>query len=152
MVDGISRGVMPQEYLDAAGAAGNVFGSGKDAVREFVDRLPTGRHWQPGVAFTEADIEALSKFGGRLGAVGNVVDLGTGMYDVIYNDASLVDVAVKTGGGMAGAWALAPAGGYVGGAIGGPPGAFVGALLFGTAGAIVGQETAEGALKWVKGN
>jgi hypothetical protein len=151
VVDGISKGVMPQEYLDAAGAVGNVFGSGKDAAGEFVDRLPTGRHWQPGIAFTEADIAALSKFGGRLGAVGSAIDLGTGIYDVFVNDASLVDVAVKAGGGMAGAWALAPAGGYVGGVVGGPPGAFVGALLFGTAGALGGQELAEGALEWVKG-
>lgn len=151
MVDGISRGVMPQEYLDAAGAAGNVFGSGKDAVREFVDRLPTGRHWQPGIAFTEADIAALSKFGGHLGAVGNAVEFGVGVYDVFVKGESPVDVLVKAGGGMAGAWALAPTGGYVGGAVGGPPGAFVGALLFGTAGAFGGQELAEGALEWVKG-
>ncbi|CAN5469475.1 hypothetical protein BH11ACT7_BH11ACT7_06240 [soil metagenome] len=151
VADGISRGIMPQEYLDAAGAVGTVFGSGKDAVREFTERLPTGRHWQPGIAFTEADIAALSKFGGHLGMVGSAIDLGTGVYDVVYNDASPVDVAVKTGGGMAGAWALAPAGGYAGGALGGPPGAFVGALLFGTAGAFGGQELAEGALDWVKG-
>lgn len=152
VVDGISRGVMPQEYLDAAGAVGNVFGNGKDAVREFVDRLPTGRHWQPGIAFTEADIAALSKFGGHLGGVGSAVEFGVGLYDVVVKGESPVDVLVKASGGMAGAWALAPAGGYVGGAIGGPPGAFIGALLFGTAGAVVGQETAEGALEWVKGN
>ncbi|AQA02032.1 hypothetical protein BVC93_05850 [Mycobacterium sp. MS1601] len=70
---------------------------------------------------------------------------------MIVNDASLFDVAVQTGGGFAGAWALAPAGGYLGAAVGGPPGAFVGALVFGTAGAFGGQELAEGALEWVKG-
>ncbi|CAN5617240.1 hypothetical protein BH10ACT9_BH10ACT9_56910 [soil metagenome] len=151
VVDGISRGVMPQEYLDAAGAVSNVFGSGERAVDEFTARLPQGRHWDPGVAFSPADIEFLTKFGGRLGAVGNAVEFGTGLYDVFVKGGSPVDVLVKAGGGMAGAWALAPAGGYVGGAMGGPPGAFIGALLFGTAGAFGGQELAEGALEWVKG-
>jgi len=122
VADGISRGVMPQEYLDAAGGASNVFGAGQRAVDEFVSRLPTGRHWESGVAYTPADIEALTKFGGRLGAVGNAIECGTGVYDIIVNDASPVDVLVKAGGGVAGAWATAPIGGMAGGAVAGPPG------------------------------
>jgi hypothetical protein len=74
------------------------------------------------------------------------------VYDIIVNDASPVDVLVKAGGGVAGAWATAPIGGMAGGAVAGPPGAFVGALIFGTAGAFGGQKLAEGALEWVKGN
>lgn len=151
VVDGISKGIVPQEYLDAAGAVSNTFGAGERAVNEFTSRLPQGRHWEPGVAYTAADIEALTQFGKRLGAVGSAIEFGTGVYDIFINDASPVDVVVKAGGGMAGAWALAPVGGTAGGVVAGPPGAFVGALVFGTAGAFGGQKVAEEALEWVRG-
>jgi hypothetical protein len=150
VVEGIASGVLPKEYFDAAAAAGNVFGSGKDAVGEFTERLPRGSHWQPGIAFTEADIEALSKLGGRLGTVGSIVEFGVGAYDIVVNDASPVDVAVKAGGGAAGAYAFGKLGAFGGGALAGPPGAFVGALLFGTAGAFVGDQAAQKTLNWVR--
>ncbi|WP_099023668.1 putative alpha/beta hydrolase [Mycolicibacterium palauense] len=150
VVDGISQGVMPQEYLDAAAAAGTVFDNGKDAVDAFSDRLPQGRHWKPGIAFTEADIEALSKLGGRLGAVGSALEFGVGVYDIAVNDASPVDVIAKAGGGFAGAVALGQFGAWGGGAVAGPPGAFVGGLVFGTAGAFGGEKAAERIVDWIR--
>ncbi|CAJ1509028.1 hypothetical protein [[Mycobacterium] burgundiense] len=150
MVDGISRGAMPQEYLDAANAASKVFGAGKDAVNEFSELLPNGRHWGPGVAFSEADIRALSDVGRRMGRVSSALTLGVGLYDIFVNDRSPVEVAAETGGAVAGAWALAPYGASVGGAAAGPPGAFVGALVFGTAGAFGGQVAVEKTIEWIK--
>ncbi|WP_199254050.1 putative alpha/beta hydrolase [Mycolicibacterium mengxianglii] len=150
MVDGIGRGVMPQEYLDAAGAVSKVFDSGERAVDKFTELLPRGRHWQPGIAFTEADIRALAKLGDRFGAVGSVVELAVNVYDVTVNDASLVDVAGKAGGGLAGAWAFGEAGAMGGAAVAGPPGAFVGALVLGTAGAFVGEGVADKVMNWAR--
>ncbi|CAJ1585722.1 hypothetical protein [[Mycobacterium] wendilense] len=149
MVDGISRGVMPQEYLDAATAAGHVFGAGQHAVNEFADRLPRGRHWEPGVAFSEADVRSLSDLGRKMGRVSSAVTLGVGLYDIFVNDRSPVEVAAEAGGAMAGASALAPYGASIG-AVAGPPGAFAGAVLFGTAGALGGQFAVEKTIEWIK--
>lgn len=150
MVDGISRGAMPQEYLDAANAASKVFGAGKEATLSYADGLPLGRHWGPGVAFSEADIRALENLGRRMGYVGSALTLGVGLYDVFANDQSLLEVTAKGGGAIGGGLAGAKFGGAVGGLAAGPPGAFTGALIFGTAGAFGGEATVEKVLEWVK--
>ncbi|MFA5710813.1 hypothetical protein [Mycolicibacterium sp.] len=145
MVDGISRGVMPQEYLDAADGVSKVFGAGKIGVQEFADLLPReGKN-----AFTEADVRTLNDLGRRFGRVSSALTLGVGIYDVFVNDRSPVEVVAETGGAMAGASALAPYGASVG-AVAGPPGAFVGALVFGTAGAFGGQLAVEKTIEWIK--
>ena len=100
--------------------------------------------------FSEGDIKALKEFGGKFGYIGSAIDLGTGLYEVFGEGKSPVDVAVKAGGGMAGAWAFGEFGAYGGAAIGGPPGAFIGALGLGTVGAFVGEDTAESFMKWVR--
>ncbi|BBZ00953.1 hypothetical protein MCHIJ_03900 [Mycolicibacterium chitae] len=150
MVEGISRGVMPQEYLDAADGVSKVFGAGEGAVNKFAEVLPRGAGGSPLGAFTDADIQALGKLGQRLGTVGSVVTLGVGAYDVLVNDKSLLEVGAKAGGSAAGIWLGIKGGGLVGGAIAGPPGAFFGALLVGTAGGFVGDDVAEKALAWMK--
>ncbi|MBI3214496.1 MAG: hypothetical protein HYZ38_11785 [Mycobacterium sp.] len=100
--------------------------------------------------FSEGDIKALKEFGGKFGYIGSAIDLGTGLYEVFGEGKSPVDVAVKAGGGMAGAWVLGEAGGFLGGAVGGPPGALIGALGAGTVGAFVGENRAEAFMRWVR--
>ncbi|MCV7250304.1 hypothetical protein H7J07_19100, partial [Mycobacterium koreense] len=148
VVDGIAQGTVPQEYVDAASAAGSAFGAGEDAIKKFSELVPTGRHWGPGTAFSADDIKALGRLGGRVGFVGNVIDLGNAVYDLTHG-VSPAEVAAKTGGGMLGAWSYGTLGMTAGGFIAGPPGAFIGALLLGTYGSIKGQEAGEKALHWV---
>ncbi len=150
MVDGISRGVMPQEYLDAANGASKVFGAGDDAFEAFADLLPRDDPGRLAGGFGEADIRALRDIGKRFGSAGNALTLGVGLYDVLYNDASPVEVAAKAGGGMAGAWGLGQVGAVGGGAVAGPPGAFAGALVFGTVGAFGGEAAATKVIDWIK--
>jgi len=150
ITEGISHGVVPQEYLDAAGAVSKVSDAGERATERFAEALPTGRHWPEGVAFSESDIEALKKFGGKFGYVGTAIDFGTGLYEVFGEGKNPVDVVVKAGGGMAGAWAFGELGAIGGGAVGGPPGAFIGALGLGTVGAFVGENRAEAFMKWIR--
>jgi hypothetical protein len=113
--------------------------------------LPTGRHWSPEVeVFSPEDAEALKKIGSRLGVVGNVLDLGVGLYEW-HNGAPAGEVIAKTGGSMAGAWGGGALGAEIG-AAGGPPGVFIGALIGGTAGAIYGEGAGEAAYEWMTGD
>ncbi len=148
MVDGISRGVMPQEYLDAANGASKVFGGGKGGVESFAELLPQGRHWEPGVAFSQADIAALGDLSKRMGRVNSALTMGVGLYDIFVNDRSPVEVAAEAGGAVVGTWGGVKSGALVGGAVAGPPGAFVGALVLGTAGGFAGGEFGGKVVEW----
>jgi hypothetical protein len=150
VAEGMSHGVVPKELVEGASAAGKPIAGGAEAFDRFGEALPTGKHWQPGVAFSPEDAEALKKIGGKLGWVGNAIDLGVGLYEWQHG-APLGEVVTKSAGGMAGAWALGAIGAEGGAAIAGPPGAFVGALVLGTVGAMGGEEAGEAAYKWLTG-
>lgn len=148
VVDALAHGINPQEYIDGASAAGKAFDAGKIGVEKYADLAPTGRHWQPGVAFSAEDVEALNRIGGRVGWVGTAIDLGVGLYE-LQHGAAPGEVAAKAGGGLAGMWALGEVGAVGGGAIAGPPGAFVGALALGAFGAFKGEEYGQNVYNWL---
>lgn len=150
VAESMAHGVIPHEYVDAASAAGKVFDAGETGIGKYGELSPTGRHWAPGVAFSAEDIEALKKLGSHVGAVGSVIELGTGIYEIFGEGKSPVEVVGKAGGSLAGAWAFGEAGAWAGGAVGGPPGAFVGALVLGTVGGFVGEDAAEKMIKWLE--
>jgi hypothetical protein len=147
---GFAQGTIPQEYVDAAAAAGKPFDAGKEAINHFAESLPTGKHWPSGVAFSAEDIETLKRLGSRIGYVGNALELGTGLYEVFGEGKSPLEVGAKAAGGFAGAYVGGEFLGTAGAAIGGPPGAFVGALIGGTAGAFVGEAGIERAIEWLE--
>lgn len=147
----MAQGIIPKELVEAASAAGKPIAGGKEAFNYFADSLPTGEHWKPDVAtFSPSDVEVLKQIGGRLGVVGNLVDLGVGVYEW-RTGTPLAEIAAKTGGSMAGASGLAMLGAYVG-APAGPIGVFAGAFILGTAGAIGGEWGGESVYKWLTGN
>lgn len=148
IAEGFAHGKIPQEYIDAASAAGKPFDAGKDAIKGYAELQPTGKHWAPVVAFTPEDIEALKKFG-RIGYVGTALEFGTGLYEVIEEGKSPLEVGAKAAGGFAGAYGGAEVGGLFGAVVGGPPGAFIGALFGGTAGAFGGDWLDEHGYKWL---
>lgn len=82
-----------------------------------------------------------------MGFVGNVIDLGVGVYEVTHG-VPAGEVLLKTGGGMAGAWALGALGAEGGGMVAGPPGAFLGALVLGTVGGIWGEDAGKDLYRW----
>lgn len=151
VAEGLAHGVIPDEYVQGASAASKVFDAGKEGINNYAELVPTGRHWAPGVAFSPEDVEALRKVGQRVGVVGSALEMGVGAYQVFVEGKPLLDVAVESGGGLAGAWAGTELGGFAGAAVAGPPGAFVGALFLGTVGAIGGENAAGRMLDWVKG-
>ena len=142
--------MVPQQYIEAASAASKALDGGKDGVKAFAEALPTGRHWEPGVAFSEADVESFIKLGKRIGYAGNAVDLGVGLYEWLEEDKSPVEMT-KSAGGLAGAWALGEPSAMAGGALFGPPGAFVLGLAGATAGAFGGEYVAEQVYEYLKG-
>ncbi|MDA3640303.1 hypothetical protein PFI50_12900 [Mycobacterium xenopi] len=150
VAQGIAHGTIPQEYVDAAAAAGKPFDAGKEGIDKFAESLPTGKHWAPGVAFSAQDIEVLKKLGRHIGYVGNALELGTGLYEVFGEDKSPLEVGAKAAGGFGGAYVGGEFLGTVGAAAGGPPGAFIGVLIGGTAGAFVGEAGVERAIEWLK--
>lgn len=148
IVDGFAHGTIPDEYVDAAAAAGKAFDAGNGGLEHFAESLPTGSHWAPGVAYSAEDIASLKRLAGRVGYVGNALEFGTGLYEWQHG-APLGEIAMKAGGGVAGAWIFGEGGAWLGGAIAGPPGAFIGALIFGAAGGIVGDNVGKDAFTWL---
>jgi hypothetical protein len=145
----MAHGFVPKELADGAGAATKPIAAGDKAFEEAAKRLPVG-DWRPSAAaFTSEDAEVLRKLGGRIGFVGNVLEFGVAVYDISHG-APPVQVLAKTGGGMAGAWALGSVGGELG-ALAGPPGVFVGAVIGATIGGFGGEAAASAAYEWVTG-
>jgi hypothetical protein len=148
IADGYAHGVIPSQYVDAASAAGKVFDGGKSGFERYPDWVPTGQHWQPGIAFTPQDIEALNKIGSRFGMAGTALSLGTGLYEVFGQGKDAGEVLSKAAGGWAGAWGGAELGGGLG-SFGGPVGAFLGALGGSVLGAFGGDWAGSHAYQWV---
>jgi hypothetical protein len=149
VAEGMAHGIIPKEYIDGASLSSKVLAGQKEAMNHFAESLPTGRHWAADIeTFSASDIEALKKIGGRVGVVGSLIDLGTGIYEWQHG-TPFGEVAAKAGGGMAGAWMGGQAGAGVGGMAGGPPGAFIGALIGGTAGAFGGDWVGKEGYKWL---
>jgi hypothetical protein len=150
VVDGIVHGHVPQQYIDAASAASKAFEGGKDGVKAFAEALPTGRHWGPGVAFSEADVESFVKLGKHIGWAGSALELGVGLYEGQVEGKSPLEVASKSAGGLAGAWALGEPAAAAGGLLFGPPGAFAFGLTGATVGAFGGEWGGEKVYKFLK--
>ncbi|OBI72351.1 hypothetical protein [Mycobacterium sp. E740] len=147
----MANGVVPQELVAAASAAGKPIAGGKEAFNHFAESLPTGSHWRPEIAtFSTSDIEVLKKVGGNLGFAGNLIDVGVGVYEW-RTGTPAGEVIAKTGGSMGGAAGMGTLGAYLG-APGGPVGVFAGAFILGTIGAIAGEEGGEAAYTWIMGS
>jgi hypothetical protein len=149
VAEGMAHGIIPKEYVDGASLSSKILAGQNEAMDHLAESLPTGRHWTAGIeTFSPSDIEALKKIGGRVGAVGSLIDLGTGIYEWQHG-TPFGEVAAKASGGMAGAWLGGQFGAGAGGLIGGPPGAFVGALIFGSAGAFGGDWAGKKGYEWL---
>jgi hypothetical protein len=146
----MSHGIIPKELVEGASSAGKPISGLKEAFDRTAESLPTGSHWDESVVtYSAHDVDALKAVGSKLGVAGNLIDLGVGLYD-IQHGAPVGQVVAKTGGGMAGAWALGALGAEIG-APAGPPGAFVGAVALGTIGAIYGEDAGDQFYNWLVG-
>lgn len=146
----MSHGIIPKELVEGASAAGKPISGLKEAFDRTAESLPTGGHWDDSVVtYSAHDVEALKAVGSKLGVAGNLVDLGVGLYD-IQHGVPVGQVVAKTGGGMAGAWALGALGAEIG-APAGPPGAFIGSVTLGTLGAIYGEDAGDQLYDWIAG-
>jgi hypothetical protein len=148
VADQMSHGIVPKELVEGASAAGKPVAGAEIALDRAGEALPES-FLRP-EAFSAEDVEALKRIGGRLGLVGTVIDAGVGLYEWQHGTPA-GQVVMKTGGGMAGAWALGSFGAEVGSA-GGPVGAFAGALILGTIGAVGGEAAGDKAYEWLTGN
>ena len=148
--DSMSRGIIPPELVEGASAAGKPIAAGERAFNLYADRVPVD-DWKPNVnPYSAGDVEALRNIGGKLGVAGNIIDIGVGVYELNHG-APFGEVAAKTGGGMAGAWALGALGAQGGAVVAGPPGAFLGALVLGTVGGVWGEDAGERVYEWASG-
>ncbi|OHT95503.1 hypothetical protein [Mycobacterium syngnathidarum] len=131
-------GAIPQEVIDAANNASKVLAGEGHGAAGAARAAPTGGHWGDRVPWSAQDIEALKSVGKHVGGVGNLITLGTSLYD-LQHGADPGEVAAKAAGGWAGAWGVGAPAATAGGALAGPPGAFVLGLIGGTAGAFGGE-------------
>lgn len=150
VVEGLTHGKIPEEYIQAAGAAGNVFDGGEKGFDKYAGLVEDhGSHWTPEAAELNAhDVEALEKIGHRIGRFGSALELGTGAYEILHG-VPVGEVAAKAAGGWAGATELGGFGAGFGEFVAGPPGAFVLGLIGGTAGAFGGDWGADKVYKWL---
>ncbi|MFL6086948.1 MAG: hypothetical protein ACJ74F_27855 [Mycobacterium sp.] len=135
--EAMAQGVVPQELVDLAQNGSKVADGESEAYKHFSEKVPTGDHWKPGIAYSPEDIAALKRISNSLGGFGTVLDGAVALYE-INNGVPVGEVASKLGGGMAGAWLGAEFGAWVG-SRGGPVGVFVGALVGGVAGSFGGE-------------
>ncbi|KAA0086866.1 hypothetical protein CIW52_02970 [Mycolicibacterium sp. P9-64] len=147
--EAMSQGAVPQELVDLAQNGSKIAAGESEAYKHFAEKVPEGRHWMPGIAYTPEDIAALKNISSKLGTFGNMVDGALALYD-INNGVPVGEVASKLGGGMAGTWAGTEAGALIG-APGGPVGVFIGALIGGAAGGYGGEWLAEQGYQQVTG-
>jgi hypothetical protein len=149
LVGDIARGKVGHMLRDGADAAGISAGADELALDKYADKVPTGMHYAPGVAYSAEDIAAIKDLSRRMGYAGNVLGFGVGLYDVFIDHKSPVDVlatnAAGWGGGLVGAEFGAAAGAPLG-----PVGIFVGAFAGGIAGSVYGEQAMESVLKLAK--
>jgi hypothetical protein len=135
--EAMAQGAIPQELVALAQGGSKVAGAESEAFKHYGEKVPTGDHWKPGVAYTPEDLESLKNVSGKLGHVGTVLEAAVAIYE-LNTGVPAGEVASKFGGGMAGTWLGAEAGALVG-SPGGPVGVFVGALVGGVAGSFAGE-------------
>lgn len=141
-------GAIPQEVIDAANTSSKVLSGEGHGAMGAARSAPTGGHWGDRVPWSAQDLEALKSVGKHVGGVGNLITLGTSLYDW-HNGADIREVIAKGVGGWAGAWAGGAPAAALGGTLAGPPGAFVLGLVGGTAGAFGGEWGGEKFYKWI---
>lgn len=147
--ESLSQGIVPKELVDGAAAAGKPVAGGAEAFNRYAGAIPVNDWNATEAPFSAQDINALREIGGKLGWAGTAIDLGVGAYE-IWHGAPLGEVALKTGGGTAGAMAFGYAGAQLG-AVGGPPGIFIGALIGATLGGIGGEAAGKEIYDWFEG-
>lgn len=147
---GMSQGIIPKELVEGASLAGKPISGAKEAFDRTADSLPTGNHWNDSVkTYSSSDVEALKKIGGKIGVVGNLVDVGVGLYEWQHGMPA-GQVITKTAGGMGAAWAGGEIGAWLG-APGGPIGVAAGAFIGGTLGAYYGEQWTSDIYKSIAG-
>nr|WP_133258926.1 hypothetical protein [Mycolicibacter senuensis] len=146
LIGDIARGRVGHILRNGGDAAGISASAGKAALNAFADKVPTGKHWAPGVAYSAEDIAAITNLSKRMGFAGNVLGSAVGIYDVFVDHKPFVDTAATSAGGFGGGIAGAELGASVG-ALAGPVGAFVGALAFGVVGSVSGEKVMENLLE-----
>lgn len=149
LIGDIARGRVGHILRNGGDAAGISASAGKAALHAFADKVPTGKHWAPGVAYSAEDIAAIKNLSKRMGFAGNVLGSAVGFYDVFVDHKPFVDTAATSAGGFGGGIAGAELGASVG-ALAGPVGAFVGALAFGVVGSVSGEKVMENLLELVR--
>lgn len=135
--EAMAQGAVPQELVALAQGGSKVAGAESEAFKNYGEKVPTGDHWKPGVAYTPEDLESLKNVSSKLGHIGTVLEAAVAVYE-LNNGVPAGEVASKFGGGLAGTWMGAEAGAFVG-SPGGPVGVFVGALVGGVAGSFAGE-------------
>lgn len=150
VAEDMSHGIIPPELVNA-GSDGTKLGEGYE---EGVDKYLKALASEPGnfglgpVGYSAHDLEALEGIAKRVGHYSSALELGLAAYE-IWEGKPADEVLAKTGGGMAGAWALGSIGAQIGSA-GGPVGVFAGMFVGSIAGAYLGEAGAERALQWMK--
>lgn len=135
--EGMSQGAVPQELIDLGQHASKIAAGESEAYKHYSEKVPTGDHWGPGVAYSAEDVAALKNISSKLGTFGNLVDGAVALYEY-NNGVPAGEVASKLGGGIAGTWGGAQLGAYFG-TPAGPVGVFIGALVGGVAGGYGGE-------------
>ena len=94
--EAMSQGIVPQELVDIAGHTSKGLSGEEQGFTRYGEAVPTGNHWEPGVAFTPDDLAHLEKISKVAGGFGTALDLAVGLYE-INNGVPPLEVASKIG-------------------------------------------------------
>lgn len=124
-----------KKMLTGLGSFGNSVGTG---VEQYGNSVETGRHALNGLS--AADAELFSKWGKRLGAVGNVAQLVSAGFDWFDGGDTRNEDLGKALGGVGGSWLGGAGAGAAVGSFGGPFTAAAAAIIGGLVGGFAGSD------------
>lgn len=124
----------PLDLAATLSSGSTAIGTVGSAIERGARALPTGTH-HAGPSVSKGIVNNATDIGKRWGYVGMVLEVGSGAYNIIVNDAPIPETVGRSGGAIAGGAGLAWAGAGIGTAVGGP----VGAVIGGGIGAFVGS-------------
>jgi hypothetical protein len=123
---------------DTAEGVSTGLGASGEGVNARANALPTGRHWHGVEIWPEADVEALKRFGNRIGWAGTAIDAWIAYCDWERGEPG-GDVLTKLGGSTFGSMLGGWAGGALWGSFVGPEGTLVAGFLGAIAGGLGGE-------------